>query len=125
MEHLRATSWPVHEESERRIVTESRHDQRAVEEPVEPLTRALGDEHAAVARRAFEMALGVVILGRMPRADRIVRTEPPEVPRVLQMSTQPSTLVDTSPPSVPSLPELPVDSSSAAIAPCGSSAGAQ
>jgi hypothetical protein len=80
-----ASSWSLREEREIWRVPDGGNDKRPIEVSVEPLAAAFRNEEAAVASRALEKALGVVVLRRMGRAHGIVRAQPAQVERPLKM----------------------------------------
>ncbi len=82
------------EERELRRMTDRRHDESAVQVLVEALAAALGEEQAPMTCRALEPALGVILLGRVSRADRIVRAQPAEVEGVLEVRADLPALLD-------------------------------
>src|SRR5687767_1796482 len=74
-----------------------RHHQSPIQIPVEPLAGGLGNKQAAMASCAFKVSLGIVPLGRVPRANRVVGTEPAQFKRPPQVAAQVSPLLYQSP----------------------------
>lgn len=85
--NARLTSVPVEERGA--VTIHRRHDERAVEEVVSALARALGEQQAAMAGRAMEIPILLPRVGLVLRAHGIVRAKLSEIDGLSQIAIDP------------------------------------